>query len=549
MFIRLLCLALMPLCAAAQISVSNESIDEIIQHNWEDLSAEEQLLAQQMGYVCYLGCHKAARNNIPETIIPLLDGLDPQYILNQWRDFDAERFGGIASQMKLQVYEFTPELTQNIALYYGTRAMRWEPKPDVIASETYARGKVIYERDCSYCHGQQGASTNPLYPPLKGQMPGYIFEQMKAYRDKKRNNRAAPVMQAIAQLHSEEEWKDIIAYVSGQFYVPVKDLNFISGIDMPPIEGFVLPDTGQIQDFSDTFGEDSDYPRVPTSYTISESGKVTIDNNTKLMWERDSNRKWMQSKEIVEYCDNLELDGYTDWRLPLMKELQSIADYGEFLPAIDMEAFLNMPRLVSGIWTFPRSDHPEHVWHIGFPDGHVMGQHTYSRKLVRCVRADNGAAYHANSFIDNGDGTVTDNVTKRVWQQNLDYVRRSWDDAINYCENLEYADRSDWRLPNLRELISIVDYNRYEPAIDEEYFPNTPIKYFFWSSTSYVGGPLTYVRPLTARKNEQPEADHTVRGYEASMAWPIGFQIGSGVGQRKETPFWVRCVADVDTSQ
>ncbi|MGR5236382.1 copper chaperone PCu(A)C [Vibrio alfacsensis] len=88
------------------------------------------------------------------------------------------------------------------------------------------------------------------------------------------------------------------------------------------------------------------------------------------------------------------------------------------------------------------------IWLAFAPD-----QHTASTKLVRCVRADNGAAYHNMSYVDNGDGTVTEKVTNRMWQQKIDYNRRNWFDSIEYCENLNYAGYDDWRLPNIKELV------------------------------------------------------------------------------------------------
>ena len=48
-----------------------------------------------------------------------------------------------------------------------------------------------------------------------------------------------------------------------------------------------------------------------------------------------------------------------------------------------------------------------------------------------------------------------------------------WDSAIDYCNNLVFAGHEDWRLPNWRELESLVDVGEYDPAINSAYFPNT----------------------------------------------------------------------------
>jgi len=86
------------------------------------------------------------------------------------------------------------------------------------------------------------------------------------------------------------------------------------------------------------------------------------------------------------------------------------------------------------------------------------------------------------SFTDNGDGTVTDNVTGLMWQQEDDDVRMDWYEAIDYCEALELAGHTDWRLPDEYEIQGIVDYGRIDPAIDTTYFPGTNSSYY-WSSS------------------------------------------------------------------
>ncbi len=522
--------------------IDNGYHDYVIKRTFKDLTPTELREANRIIFGCYVGCHRPAREEVPETLSPKIEGFAPQYLFNQWVDMDLERTSGISSQMKEYIYAFTPRQMADTALVLGERKMSWNPRPEVVASEAYARGKQKYDASCKMCHGEQGASTNPEYPPLKGQMPAYIFEQMTAYRDGTRTNRKAPVMYPFAKMYNEDDYKDLVAYLSGMFYTPIQRIEFMTGKGMPPVKDFVLPDSGQIQNFIDEHGEDSDYSFNPMSYTISKSGKIVLDDNTKLMWERDSSRIWMDAAESVEYCANLVLDGYDDWRLPFMKELQSIADIGEFRPAMDTDAFLNMPRMSSGIWALPISDHPDHVWHVGFPEGHVMGQHTASTKLVRCVRADGGAAYHNMDYVDNKDGTVTEKVTNRMWQQTVDYTRRNWIDSIRYCENLELAGHSDWRLPNVRELVSLVNYNKTSPAIDEEYFPKTPYKYFFWSSSSDVPGPTLFSRPLMPRKKFQTPEMLDLRDETGNEGWAVGFQIGSGFGMLKDVEFYARCI-------
>lgn len=94
----------------------------------------------------------------------------------------------------------------------------------------------------------------------------------------------------------------------------------------------------------------------------------------------------------------------------------------------------------------------------------------------------------AGSFIDNGNGTVTDSDTGLMWQKEDDDVTRTWESAITYCEGLSLGSYSDWRLPNIKELESITDDTKYNPPIDTTYFPNTKST-IYWSSTTNMTTP------------------------------------------------------------
>jgi hypothetical protein len=99
----------------------------------------------------------------------------------------------------------------------------------------------------------------------------------------------------------------------------------------------------------------------------------------------------------------------------------------------------------------------------------------------------------AGRFTDNGDGTVTDPCTGLVWQKETadvtddgkidDDDRTDWCSALEYCEGLVLAERDDWRLPNARELQSLVDYGRTDPAIDPSF---GCVSASYWSSTHFT---------------------------------------------------------------
>ena len=102
-----------------------------------------------------------------------------------------------------------------------------------------------------------------------------------------------------------------------------------------------------------------------------------------------------------------------------------------------------------------------------------------------------------NRFVDNQDGTVTDACTGLVWQKKTADVSGNgsvgiedaptWQWALQYCENLELAGHDDWRLPNVRELQSIVDYGRSYPSIDPIFKAESA---WYWPSSTGVGNPV-----------------------------------------------------------
>ncbi|MCP4698054.1 MAG: DUF1566 domain-containing protein, partial [Gammaproteobacteria bacterium] len=118
--------------------------------------------------------------------------------------------------------------------------------------------------------------------------------------------------------------------------------------------------------------------------------------------------------------------------------------------------------------------------------------HTYSACLLKSVTCflflayfTLNSAHAAGPFTINGDGTVTDQFSGVMWQQEDDGIPRTWDDAISYCQNLSLAGHADWRLPNAYELAAPLDYSLYNPAVDSGSYPNT--KELYWSGDTYYG--------------------------------------------------------------
>ncbi len=105
----------------------------------------------------------------------------------------------------------------------------------------------------------------------------------------------------------------------------------------------------------------------------------------------------------------------------------------------------------------------ETIFGVNFADGRIKGYPIQSRRgegrfFVLLVRGN--PDYGVNRFVDNGDGTITDHATGLTWTQTDSQHGMNWLEALEYAESLDYAGHGDWRLPNAKELQSIVDYTR-----------------------------------------------------------------------------------------
>ena len=132
----------------------------------------------------------------------------------------------------------------------------------------------------------------------------------------------------------------------------------------------------------------------------------------------------------------------------------------------------------------------------GFPDTGQTTSYTETFGEDHDYTSANSAATCDPSFTNNGDGTTSDNCTSLIWMtcsRGQTYgagpacsgsaTTVAWEGALTYCEGLNFAGQTDWRLPNTKELQSIVNYGVAYPAIFTAYFPST-VSDRYWSSTT-----------------------------------------------------------------
>ncbi len=313
---------------------------------------------------------------------------------------------------------------------------------------------------------------------------------------------------------------------------PVDDPNLQDEVPSTTEVSYAIVDTGQTAYYDDNaelpepadgtafYGQDAHYLGNQPQYTDNGDGTVT-DLVTGLMWQQDPGAK-MTYQQAVDGAESFALAGYDDWRLPTVKELYSLImfygiDFGTGNDTIeDVAPFMNTnyfnfsygdesagERLIDSQWATSTLDVGDStfgggnlMFGVNFADGRIKGYPT-TNKTYFVIYVRGNEAYGQNAYVDNGDGTITDQATGLMWMQADSAGGMNWEAALSYAEGFELAGYSDWRLPNAKELQSIVDYTRApgatgSAAIDPIFLTSTIINEggevdypYFWSSTTH----------------------------------------------------------------
>lgn len=306
------------------------------------------------------------------------------------------------------------------------------------------------------------------------------------------------------------------------------------------INTYTIVDTGQQVSYSNDevialpepddnfFGQDANYIINPPSYTDSHNGTIT-DNVTGLIWQKEMGDKLTaeDAQREVNNINNKKLGGFSDWRIPTVKELYSLIQFSgsvkgdkALYPFIDTTYF-NQPigntsagerEIDAQTWSSTEyvaktMKNDDTVFGVNFVDGRIKGYPKYNprtrepnKMYFRFVRGNTD--YGKNSFVDNSDGTISDTATGLTWQQTDSAKGLNWQQALQYAEQSTLGDYNDWRLPSAKELQSIVDYTRSpttsnSAAIDPIFHTSSIINEagnkdypYYWSSTTHLDGPV-----------------------------------------------------------
>jgi len=298
--------------------------------------------------------------------------------------------------------------------------------------------------------------------------------------------------------------------------------------------GYVIDCAGTGQDGDIQAGVDWPEPR----FEDNENGTIT-DRLTGLIWLKNVTEcpLPMNWYDALNYCNNLKSgtcglnDGSVagDWRLPNIIELESLVNSEELFSfawlnsygfSIDGGAYWSSTTRVNNTYFVLTMCHgfmsggykldfnsvwpvragaqaqPAQTWKTG-----QTTCYDAERNVIDCAETGQdgdiqaGVDWPEPRFEDNGDGTITDHLTGLIWLKNANCAgsRMNWNDALTYCNNLangsciltDGSAAGDWRLPNKKELLSLIDYSRYLPALPQWHlFDNVQSSYYYWSATT-----------------------------------------------------------------
>lgn len=383
---------------------------------------------------------------------------------------------------------------------------------------------------------------------------------------------------------------------------------------LPDISGYPIVSTAQSKCYNNSneisspsigsafYGQDANYSKNEPQYQENADGTVT-DLVTGLMWSQSPDMDGdgdidamdkMTHPEALAGASSFNLAGYDDWRLPSIKEMYSLILFSGVDPSgyegTNTEGLI--PFIDTDYFDFAYGDTDageriidaqfastsmyidgDLLFGVNFADGRIKGYGLQmpfgpGEKTFFVMYVRGNSAYGINNFIDNENGTISDNATGLMWMQNDSKGTMNWEDALAYAENLEFGGYSDWRLPDVKELQSIVDYTRSPGATNsaaiDPLFNSTQITNeagqtdygFYWSSTTHSnwsnvsGGFASYVsfgRAMGYMNNWVDVHGAGAQRSDPKVGDPSEFPTGHGPqGDAIRILNYVRCVRDIN---
>ncbi|PWB70426.1 MAG: hypothetical protein C3F15_13880, partial [Holophagae bacterium] len=353
--------------------------------------------------------------------------------------------------------------------------------------------------------------------------------------------------------------------VTNDFGFAISEVAVLAVDTQPPTaaNSSLVADTGQILCFDASapipcpaagqpfFGQDAQHQGYQPTYTLSDDGLTVLDHTTALTWQHspdtngdglvDSTDKltWAQAQARPAALNAARFGGFADWRLPTITELYSLIDFrgtdpsgmagndtSGLTPFIDTAYFdfaygdpdtgerIIDSQYASGTLYVANSGM---LFGVNFADGRIKGyglampDGSEKTFFVQCVRGN--LSYGSPILVSNGDGTITDLAADLMWDASDSGAGMDWESALAWVEARNAAGHlghDDWRLPNAKELQSLLDYGLSpdtsgSAAIDSDFEITTITNEggqadfpFYWASTTHgawdgSGGSAVYV--------------------------------------------------------
>jgi len=295
---------------------------------------------------------------------------------------------------------------------------------------------------------------------------------------------------------------------------------------------------------------------------FSVNDQTVVDQLTGLVWTRDANPgqfpcTWEEAFSQIRELNQEKFGGHTDWRLPNRRELRSLMDYQQKKPPLpDAHPFFNI--FLYWYWTSTTAAiHPAYAWAVHLEGARMFYNKKNQEAMFWPVRGQGngllaatgqqscwdsrgkritgegsgqdgelrcGAPWPGQRFLAQ-DGLVHDRLTGLVWLRDPGELPESitWQQALNLIHKLNssrFLGRSNWHLPSINELESLVDAEYHSPALTTTH-PFTGLRDGYWSSTTSF--------------------------FETDWAWVLYFDKGAcGVGYKADPTFtvWPVCFSE-----
>lgn len=265
------------------------------------------------------------------------------------------------------------------------------------------------------------------------------------------------------------------------------------------------------------FGVGREIPRP----RFVHAGQGTVrDEYTRLLWPADADvsdfpLSWTESLQMIESFNREEYLGRSDWRMPDRRELRSLIDHEQRMPALPRNSPFSGIR-ESWYWTGTSSAmFPDYAWYIHFAGGRMFWGRKDQQAFCRPVCGgsdrilptgqsgcfdDKGSAVDCSGIYALADGMVPvnwefrfrktplgieDGLTGLLWYARPFYGGREmkWQEALDAVSYLNSSGKESWRMPNINELESLVDCSRHSPALPSD-FSGQEVREVYWSSST-----------------------------------------------------------------